>query len=154
MPDQLILLVEDNPDHAVLVQALMDYRSLASSVFVTQSVAEAKSYLEGEWPFDDRHKNPLPQLIVLDHWLEDGTGLDLLGWLQGRPELSGIPVIVFTSCHDPEVRTQATAMGASGFFLKPEGFESLGEAIEDVVRPGNRRHWRVGGSSTDSAMAG
>jgi two-component system response regulator len=132
----------------------MDYRSLASSVFVTQSVAEARSYLDGEWPFDDRHKNPLPQLIVLDHWLEDGTGLDLLGWLQGRPELSGIPVIVFTSCHDQEVREQAMAMGASGFFLKPEGFEGLGEAIENVVRPNGRNHWTEGGSAAGSAMAG
>lgn len=154
MPDQLILLVEDNPDHAVLVQALMDYRSLASSVFVTQSVAEAKSYLDGEWPFDDRHKNPLPQLIVLDHWLEDGTGLDLLEWLRGRAELSTIPVIVFTSCHDPEVKEQALAMGASGFFLKPEGFEGLGEAIEEVIRPGTRNRSAEPGNPTDSALAG
>jgi DNA-binding response OmpR family regulator len=154
MSEDPILLVEDNPEHAVLVQALLDYRSLASEVFVAQTVAEAKSYLKGEWPFDDPVKSPRPRLIVLDHWLEDGTGLDLLDWLQGQPGLKGIGVIVFTSCGDPEVESQALAMGASGFFHKPEGFEELGDAIESIIRPGNRRQEEDRDDGLGPAMAG
>jgi CheY-like chemotaxis protein len=154
MPDDLILLVEDNPDHAVLVQALLDYKSLTSHVFVTQSVAEARSYLQGEWPFEDPLKNPRPRLIVLDHWLEDGTGLDLLEWLRAKPDLTGIPVIVFTSCHDPEVKEQALAMGASGYFMKPEGFEDLGNAIEQIIRPGPQIQEDEGAGGTGPAKTG
>jgi DNA-binding response OmpR family regulator len=154
MSDEPILLVEDNPDHAVLVQALLDYRSLASDVFVTQSVAEAKSYLVGEWPFDDPLKSPAPRLIVLDHWLEDGTGLDLLDWLRGRAKLGTIPVIVFTSCSDPEVKEQALAMGASGFFHKPEGFEELGDAIEKIIRPKGVSRDEEEGDGSGPALAG
>lgn len=134
MAEDNILLVEDNFDHTVLVQALLDYHGLGKHVFVTEGVAEAKAYLLGKWPFDDEGRSPRPDLIVLDHWLEDGTGLDLLEWLADQRELRTIPVIVFTGCEDPSVRDQALALGARDFLLKPNGFEDLGVAIAKLIR--------------------
>ena len=99
--DDIILLVEDNLDHAVLVQALLDYHGLGKHVTVTQSVSEAKAYLLGKWPFHEAGRHPRPNLIILDHWLNDGTGLDLLEWLVDHMELRGIPVIVFTGVRIP-----------------------------------------------------
>jgi len=110
--DDIILLVEDNLDHAVLVQALLDYHRLGKHVTVTQTVAEAKSYLLGKWPYHEVRRYPRPNLIILDHWLNDGTGLELLEWLTDHTDLRGIPVIVFTGCEDTAVRDQALALGA------------------------------------------
>jgi DNA-binding response OmpR family regulator len=135
--EEIILLVEDNLDHAVMVQALLDYHGIGKQVQVTQSVAEAKAYLLGEWPFDDPARFPRPTLLILDHWLNDGTGLDLLEWVGERPELRTVPVVLFTGCRDPEVRDRALALGARDFLVKPEGFEDLGLAIERLVRPKN-----------------
>lgn len=149
-----ILLVEDNPDHAVLVQAMLDYRSLKGQVYVTESLAEAKSYLLGEWPFDDPDRHPPPELVILDHWLDDGTGLELLGWLKMVPDFSEIPVVVFTSCRDAKVREETEALGVAGFFLKPEGFEALGEAIEEIVRPNLNRNSKKYPGESGSAQAG
>jgi DNA-binding response OmpR family regulator len=134
--DDIILLVEDNLDHAVLVQALLDYHNLGDHVTVAQSVAEAKAYLQKKWPFHEPERHPRPDLIILDHWLDDGTGLGLLEWLADRRELRSIPVVVFTACEDPEVRDQALALGAADFLLKPGGYEELGRAIEAIVRGG------------------
>ena len=134
--DDIILLVEDNLDHAVLVQALLDYHNLGDHVTVAQSVAEAKAYLQKKWPFHEPERHPRPDLIILDHWLDDGTGLGLLEWLADRRELRSIPVVVFTACEDPEVRDQALALGAVDFLLKPGGYEELGRAIEAIVRGG------------------
>jgi CheY-like chemotaxis protein len=131
--DDIILLVEDNLDHAVLVQALLDYHGLGKHVTVTQSMGEAKAYLLGEWPFHEKGKYPTPRLIILDHWLNDGTGLELLEWLVDHRTLRDIPVIVFTACQDPAVRDKALALGAHDFLLKPGGFEELGTAIENLV---------------------
>ncbi len=154
MPDDIILLIEDNPDHAVLVQALLDYRNLGKHVYVTQSLAEAKSYLLGEWPFDDPNRSPTPRLIVLDHWLNDGTGLDFLEWLRETPGLSGLPVILFTACRDPEVRERALGLGVKDYFTKPEGFDALGKAIEDIVRPASRANGNRKGKEPGSAQTG
>jgi DNA-binding response OmpR family regulator len=152
--NNIILLVEDNLDHAVLVQALLDYHGLGSHVTVAQTVAEAKSYLKGEWPFHERGRHPKPDLIILDHWLDDGTGMEILEWLVDRSDLRTIPVIVFTGCEDPEVRDQALALGATDFLLKPGGYEDLGRAIEAIVREGFL-HSRTGEvDESDSAIAG
>lgn len=135
--NDIILLVEDNLDHAVLVQALLDYHGLGKHVTVTQGIGEARSYLLGEWPYHEPARHPRPNLIILDHWLNDGTGLELLEWLHDRRELRSIPVIVFTACEDPAVRDQALALGAHDFLLKPGGYEDLGKAIEKMVREGD-----------------
>ena len=135
MSHTTILLVEDNHEHAVLVQAGLQYRSLSEHVFVTDSISEAQSYLRSEWPFDDAVRTPTPHLIVLDHWLPDGSGLELLEWLAQDPAYSSIPVIVFTGCRQPEVREKALAYGVTDFLLKPEGFEELADAVERVLRP-------------------
>lgn len=132
-----ILLVEDSLEHTVLVQALLDYHGLGRDVTVASSVAEAKAYLKGEWPFHQAGRYPCPDLIILDHWLDDGTGLDLLEWKAEDMGLRNIPVIVFTGCDDPAVRDQAMALGAHDFLLKPGGYEELGKAIEALVREGS-----------------
>jgi CheY-like chemotaxis protein len=152
--DDIILLVEDNLDHTVLVQALLDYHGLGKHVTVTESVGEARSYLLGEWPFHDAGRYPRPNLIILDHWLNDGTGLELLEWLTEHRELRGIPVIVFTGCEDPAVRDQALALGAHDFLLKPGGFEDLGKAIDRLVRRGPSGGVTGGKKNSDSAKAG
>jgi CheY-like chemotaxis protein len=152
--DDIILLVEDNLDHASLVQALLDYRGLGKHVTVTQSLGEAKSYLRGEWPYHEARRYPPPNLIILDHWLNDGTGLELLEWLTEHRELREIPVIVFTNCEEPAVRDQALALGAHDFLLKPGGFEDLGHAIEKLVRQGSSGRYPGEKEDSDSAKAG
>jgi len=132
---ELVLLIEDNHEHATLIQALLDFRSLDSPVFVTASVAEARDYLEGEWPFDNRRRHPLPGLIVLDHWLLDGTGLEVLEWLQDHEELSSIPIVVFTACPEENVEKRARELGVRDYLRKPDGYEELAVAIERVLRP-------------------
>jgi two-component system response regulator len=135
MSGMMILLVEDNHEHAVLIQAGLQYRSISEHVFVTESVHEAQRYLRREWPFDDPVRTPIPELIVLDHWLPDGSGLELLEWLAEDPAYSSIPVIVFTACRDPAVEKRARSLGVREFLLKPEGFEELAIAVERVLRP-------------------
>ncbi len=135
MSKELVLLIEDNHEHATLIQALLDFRSLDSPVFVTASVAEACAYLEGEWPFDNRQRHPLPGLIVLDHWLLDGTGLEILEWLQDFDELKSIPVVVFTACLEKNVEKRARAFGIRDYLVKPNGYEDLALAIERILRP-------------------
>lgn len=152
--DQMILLVEDNHDHAVLLQALLDYHGLGRHVTVAQSVVEAKAYLLGEWPYHEVHRYSRPNFIVLDHWLNDGTGLDLLEWLVEHRELREIPVIVFTGCEDPAVRDQALALGAQDFILKPGGLEELGLAIEKLVRGGSSRPSLREDDDSGSLLAG
>ena len=75
-------------------------------------------------------------MIVLDHWLPDITGLQLLEWISGHKQYAGIPVIMFTSSEDPQHAQQAYALGVRRYLIKPADFNQLVSVIRETLR-----HW-------------
>ena len=137
MNDALILIVEDNPDDAALIQAVFDVSLVHAKTQLVVSGSEARSYLAGESPYEDRHLYPLPSLIVLDLGLPDSTdfegGLEVLAWLGKREAVSSIPVIVFTASEDPEHARRAYALGARRFMRKVDDYGELTEAVKEEL---------------------
>ena len=99
---------------------------------------EARLYLAGESPYEDRHWYPLPSLIVLDLGLPDTTGFEagfeILAWLAEREEVSRIPTIVFTASEDPEHAQRAYELGARRFMRKAADHEKLIEAVKEELQ--------------------
>ena len=63
-----------------------------------------------------KHKNEI-DLMILDLYMPNMTGQELLGRMQGDKELAAIPVIVLTVDHDAEL--ECLKMGAMDFIPKP-----------------------------------
>ena len=56
-----------------------------------------------------------------------------------------------------DIRTAHTSVaweGVAGYFLKPEGFDALGEAIDDIVRPNLNQNSRPEAGESGSVQAG
>ena len=68
---------------------------------------------------DDGRNNPVPDLIVLDLSLPDGSGFGVLRWISRRDALKNIPVIVFTASMDPEHARMATEFGVRRYLESP-----------------------------------
>jgi DNA-binding response OmpR family regulator len=131
----VVLVVEDNPDHAALIQAAFAYRAFPCLVHVTGSSEEAMDYLLGRWPFDDRLGHPYPNVVILDLGLPGMDGLGFLRWLATRPEPWAMtPVVVFTSNADRAVAVQAFSLGASEVKVKPTDFTELVDTVDGVLR--------------------
>ena len=137
MNDCFILLVEDSPDDAALIQAVFDMSLAQAKTHRVVSGWEARSYLTGESPYEDRHRYPLPSLIVLDLGLPDSTGFEsgfeVLAWLTEREEVSSIPVIVFTASEDPEHVRSAYALGVRRFVQKVDNYGNLAKAVKEEL---------------------
>ena len=137
MNDAFVLIVEDNPDDAALIQAVFDVSLVHAKTQLVVSGLEARSYLAGWSPYEDRHLYPLPSLIVLDLGLSDHTGFEggfeVLAWLAAREAVSSIPVIVFTSSEDPEHARRAYALGARRFMRKVDDYGELSEAVKEEL---------------------
>jgi CheY-like chemotaxis protein len=133
LTDTTILVVEDNTDHVGLIEAVISRGLRGARVKVALLCEGARSCLRGDWGAydDDGQNNPLPDLIVLDLWLPDGTGFELLEWIAGRDWLKDIPVIMFTASLNPEHARQAKALGVYRYLQKPAHFGSLVEAIKE-----------------------
>lgn len=70
-----------------------------------------------------------PALIVLDLILPSMSGWEVLAQLKRDPLTQGIPVIVASAMHSP---TQAQALGASAYLVKPINRTQLEETVETL----------------------
>ncbi len=66
MPNNIILLVEDNPDDEALTLRALKKKNIANEVVVARDGAEALDYLFAKGAFKDRDKSILPAVILLD----------------------------------------------------------------------------------------
>ena len=73
-----ILLVEDSPDDALLIQRAFRKANLANPVQLVRDGEEAVAYLSGKAPYDDRTRFPLPVFMLLDLKLPRRSGLEVL----------------------------------------------------------------------------
>ncbi|WP_038044014.1 response regulator transcription factor [Thermus tengchongensis] len=100
-----LLVVEDNPEVAALVVQALEGAGWA--VDAATGAAEAWSLLRS-FPYD---------LLVLDLFLPDGDGLDLLRRLRG--EGHRLPVLILTARDAPEARVRGLEEGADDYLVKP-----------------------------------
>ena len=149
--DRTILVVEDNPDHVALIEAVISRSLRGAQVRVALLCEGARRYLRGDWGAydDDQQNNPLPDLIVLDLWLPDGTGFELLEWIAGSDWLSDIPVIMFTASKSEEHARMAKELGVQRYLRKPANFGSLVAAIKEELQAADMR--RDSGQQSNSA---
>ncbi|WP_234507948.1 MULTISPECIES: response regulator [Thermus] len=105
------LIVEDDPRVASLHRAFLEAEGV-QVVGVAGSLEGALSALALE-----------PDLVLLDLYLPDGHGLDLL------PALVGTYVIVITAAKDVPTVERALLGGAMDYLVKPFGQSRLKEAL-------------------------
>jgi signal transduction histidine kinase len=104
-----ILLIEDNPADARLIQVLLtEVEGLKYKMCIEQSLTNGKKKL-GKGKFD---------IVLTDLGLPDSHGLDTVNSLL---ELSlEVPIIVFTGLHDEKIGIDAVQSGAQDYLIKGE----------------------------------
>lgn len=133
-----ILVIEDNPEHVGLIEAAISRGLSGARVQVALRGQGARRHLRGEWSAyeDDGRNNPVPDVIVLDLSLPDGSGFDVLRWISRRDALKNIPVIVFTASTNPEHARLAAEFGVRQYLEKPAHLGDLVETIKEELRGG------------------
>ena len=127
-----VLVVEDDPTDALLIKAVFSHRDEKAHVQVARSAEEAIAHLTGPWGDADFGHNVLPDIIVLDILMEGVGGLGFLEWFRGR-HMIDLPIVVFTSSQDPDLKRQCLALGAAEFKVKPTDFSELVDVVHRVL---------------------
>jgi two-component system response regulator len=123
-----LLLVEDNEDDVFFLQVALKKAGLAHTLRVARNGREAIDTLREALepaavarPFD---------LMLLDLKMPYVSGIEVLEWAGGRPELRFLPIVVLTSSEQESDIETAYRLGAAAFLVKP----SQPEALIDLVR--------------------
>ena len=121
----LILVAEDNRDDMFLLRWAFTRAGLAPEIIHMPDGEATLDYLKGTPPFDDRALHPLPELLLLDIKMPKANGFDVLAWLATRPDLSWLPVVVFSASVFPAEVQRAIELGAREFLTKPSALDEL-----------------------------
>lgn len=130
--DYTILLVEDSPDDAFLIQRAFRKANLLNPLVTVDDGEKAVDYLSGAGLYADRAKFPLPVLVLLDLKLPRKGGHEVLAWLKAQPALRRLPVVVLTSSNETGDINKAYDLGANSYLVKPVGFDDLFEMVKTL----------------------
>ncbi|MAU00049.1 MAG: hypothetical protein CL608_23140 [Anaerolineaceae bacterium] len=124
MPMPVILVVDDNPQMAKLMQDMVQLAGYETEV--------AFSGLEGL----DKAREGMPDLILVDLMMPELDGWELYHRLR---EFTTIPIIFVTAYDTPQNEAKAIALGAEGFIGKDLTPMQLVQHIQFVLEAGNQQ---------------
>ena len=117
-----ILVVDDNPDNALLMRELLS--SKGYDVVVSLHVEQAESKIR-------QHQ---PDMILLDVVMPGKSGYELCRELKDDPVTRLIPVVMVTGLTDREDRIRGKEAGADEFLTKPFFPEELFARVKSLLK--------------------
>jgi CheY-like chemotaxis protein len=123
-----ILLIEDGPGHAKLIEKNVRRAGVANEIRHLADGTSALAYLfdRGELPKGD------PFLVLLDLNLPDMSGTEILGRIKADAVLKRTPVIVLTTTDDKLEIERCYDLGCNVYITKPVEYEGFSTAIRQL----------------------
>ncbi len=121
-----VLLVEDNPADAKLIQDALQGSQHPVHVTVARTAESALDFLRKR---DPHSALPPFNFILLDLGLPGRNGWEFLSTLKGDPFLKNIPVLILTGSQDQHDLMRAQFSMADDFLNKPFDLAHLGALV-------------------------
>jgi Flp pilus assembly CpaE family ATPase len=139
-----VLLIEDSPDYAALVQQWLSSRT--DITFVLHWTDSLQAGL-------NRLRQGGVDVILLDLSLPDSSGVETFNRI---PQTSGVPVILLTGDSSAQLALDLVQAGAQDYIVKGScSSESLAKAIQyAVVRNASRQATTAGSAFEQAAVVG
>lgn len=113
-----ILLVDDLPSDAALINMVLKKAGVTNRVFMVGNGEEAIAYLNGREPYADHTLFPVPGVLLLDLVMPKLDGFQVMEWCRTQPHLRNMLIIVLSGRRELKAMTRAYALGAHSFLLK------------------------------------
>ena len=123
-----ILLVEDDPGHARLIEKNLRRANITNSIVIVPDGQQAVDYLFNEGTYAGQ-KNPAPLLVLLDLNLPILDGYQVLQKMKSDPRTQPIPVIILTTADDPREIMKCYELGCNVYVTKPVDYDQFSEAV-------------------------
>ena len=130
--NNLILLVEDNPDDELLTIRALNKSGVINHIDVARDGAEALDYLFGAGAYSGKDANNKPAVILLDLKLPKVDGLEVLKRIRADERTKLIPVVVLTTSYEEKDKIDSYRLGANSYVRKPVDFVQFSEAVRQL----------------------
>jgi CheY-like chemotaxis protein len=126
-----ILLVEDDPGHARLVEKNLRRSGIMNDIVVVDSGQKAVDYLFNAGDYENS-KPELPMLVLLDLNLPVLDGYQVLQRIKNDDRTKNVPVVVLTTTDDAREVARCYELGCNIYITKPVEYERFSEAIRKL----------------------
>ncbi len=133
-PEIRILVVEDDPNDALLLQRAFRKAGVPGIDLVLPDGQDAMDYLRGQGGYGDRTSFPLPTHLILDLKLPRVAGLELLSWIRDSREHRHLRVAVLSSSGEATDQARARELGIDAYFVKPNRSADLLTVVHEIGR--------------------
>ena len=120
----VVLLVEDNPDHATFIIKALKQGEPVADVLWAKDGEEGLDLLG--------NTSPPPDLILLDIHLPKLNGHDVLRRIKTNAASATIPVVMLTTSSREQDVTSSYDGGANSYIVKPDAFSALVSTLTTV----------------------
>lgn len=117
-----VLIIDDDPDICNLLQMYLKLEG-----FETRTAGNRDEIVAA------LRRTPLPDMVLLDVWMPDANGFDVLAKMRQHPALKGLPVIMLTAEATRAAVLKGILGGADGYITKPFQIHPLVKAIKTVL---------------------
>ncbi len=124
-----VLLVEDDPGHALLIEKNLRRAGLAPPLVVLDNGRKAADYLLKQGDYAPSG-HLLPPFVLLDLDLPVLNGFQVLKLMKSDERTKRIPVIVLTSTDNPREIAQCYELGCNLYVTKPVEYDRFSDAIQ------------------------
>lgn len=111
-----VLHVEDNPGDAVLLKQAVRKAGFPIRLSAVADGEEALQFLRREGSYSE---SPRPDVVLLDLKLPRKDGLTVLTEIRQSPDLSNMPVLIFTNSDSDLDMSWAKRCNATQYIVKP-----------------------------------
>lgn len=126
-----ILLVEDDPGHARLIEKNLQRSGITNQVMHVSDGQQALDYLFAEGEYADNSRLS-PLLVLLDLNLPVLDGYQVLQRMKADERTRRIPVIILTTTDDTREVVRCYDLGCNVYMTKPVDYEQFSEAIRKI----------------------
>lgn len=124
-----LLLVEDNPGDADLIEESLRSRRTPCEICHVSSGMEAMALLRREGAYQDA---TLPDLILMDLNMPQKDGREVLREIKADPALRRIPVIIMSSSLSERDIAECYDLQASAYIAKPIDLDQYGKIMSAI----------------------
>ena len=122
-----ILLVEDNPIDVELTKNAFQKAQITNPLHVVNDGEAALDFVFARGPYADRSKERPPRLILLDLYLPNKSGLEVLREIKDDSRTQNIPVVILTSSEQDRDIYECRRLGAETYIVKPVSFQNFSQ---------------------------
>jgi CheY-like chemotaxis protein len=124
-----ILLVEDDPGHALLIKKNLRRGGVNEDIIVLDDGQKAVDYLLKQGAYA-AGEHQLPLLVLLDLNLPVLSGYQVLKIIKNDQRTKKIPVVVLTTTDNPHEVARCYELGCNMYVTKPIEYEQFSDMIQ------------------------